>query len=101
MKKISIFLIGLMTLASGSALAQDQESGNAIEEVIVTAQKREQSMQEVGIAVSAFSGDRLQAMGIDGISQIQDHTPNLRIKPTITSVDAQTWPSRCFVRAAA
>ena len=86
MKKISIFLIGLMTLASGSALAQDQESGNAIEEVIVTAQKREQSMQEVGIAVSAFSGDRLQAMGIDGISQIQDHTPNLRIKPTITSV---------------
>ena len=36
-----------------------------LEEVIVTAQKREQSIQDVGIAISAFSGYQLETLGYD------------------------------------
>ena len=84
-----IFSAGLI-LAPAAVLAQDevQEAGGEsyLEEVTVTAQKREQSLQDVGIAVTAFSGDRLQAMGIDTVEKMQFFTPNLRISPTITGV---------------
>ena len=75
-------------LMSANVQAQQQESetSNSLEEVTVTAQKREQSLQDVGIAVTAFSGDRLQEMGIDSVAKMQYFTPNLRISPTITGV---------------
>ena len=72
--------------ANVQAQQQEDETAGMLEEVTVTAQKREQSMQEVGIAVTAFTGDRLQAMGIDTVGKMQYFTPNLRITPTITGV---------------
>ena len=82
-----IFSAGLI-LAPAAVLAQDEEEERAgmLEEVTVTAQKREQSMQDVGIAMTAFTGDRLQEMGIDTVGKMQYFTPNLRISPTITGV---------------
>ncbi|MFQ5659323.1 MAG: TonB-dependent receptor [Gammaproteobacteria bacterium] len=49
-----------------------------LEEVVVTAQKREQSLQDVSAAVSAVGMDRLQAGNIDNIEDLQ------RIVPSIT-----------------
>lgn len=46
--------------ASGGALAQ---SRSVLEEVTVTAQKREQSAQDVGISISTQSGDQMRALG--------------------------------------
>jgi iron complex outermembrane receptor protein len=43
------------------AQAQDQQ---ALDEIVVTAQKREQNVQDVGIAISAFSGRQLQELGL-------------------------------------
>lgn len=59
----------------GAAYAQS----DVLEEITVTAQKREQSVQDIGIAITAFSFENLQDRGIDEITQIQDITPNLRI----------------------
>ncbi len=41
-----------------------------LEEVIVTAQKREQSLQDVGISVSAFTGDQIRALGYTNAQQV-------------------------------
>ena len=79
-KPVSMFIAAVVAGTTGYSQAQ------MLEEVVVTAQKREQSLQDVGIAVTAFSGDQLQAMGMDNVQKIQDMTPNLRIKPTITGV---------------
>lgn len=62
----SSMLLALIPVAPLSALAQDT---TFIEEIIVTAQKREQSVQDVGIAISAFDGHALRE---DGIDQPQD-----------------------------
>ena len=63
-------------LIAGGAFAQ---SSGALEEIVVTAQKREQSIQDVPIAITAFQGSELLDRGIDGVVQLQDITPNLRI----------------------
>src|SRR5687768_2878549 len=58
---------------SGTAGAQ------VLEEVVVTAQKREQSLQDVGISVSAFSGDQLRALGATSTIDITQQVPALQL----------------------
>lgn len=48
-----------------------------VEEIVVTAQKREENVQDVPISVTAFSGDLLAAQGIDDPSELANITPGL------------------------
>ena len=48
-----------------------------LEEVVVTAQKREQSLSDVGISVTAFSGEQMKALGISSTQDIDNQTPGL------------------------
>lgn len=77
-----LLIAGLMT--SAPAWTQDnqdqQESRGVLEEVIITAQKREQTLQDVPLTVSAFSGDFVTENGVQDIRDIQGLTPNLSIK---------------------
>ncbi|MBU6372026.1 MAG: hypothetical protein KJS97_04800, partial [Alphaproteobacteria bacterium] len=56
-------------MAQQAAPAKPQASG--LEEIVVTAEKREASIQDVPIAVSAFSQDALQAAQISGGPNLQ------------------------------
>ena len=49
--------------------------GGILEEVIVTAQKREESIQDVGIAITAFSGEQLDAFGFTNSTELTAFTP--------------------------
>ena len=53
--------------------------GGALEEVIVTAQKREESIQDVGIAITAFSGEQLDALRITESTGIAALTPGVHM----------------------
>lgn len=48
-----------------------------LEEVVVTAQKREQNIQEIGISVTAFSGEQLKNLGIVTSTDLVAQTPGL------------------------
>ena len=50
-----------------------------LEEVIVTAQKREQNLQDVPISVSAFSGALLQESAIKDVFDLQASAPGLTV----------------------
>ncbi|MEM8500755.1 MAG: TonB-dependent receptor [Pseudomonadota bacterium] len=50
-----------------------------LEEVIVTAQKRSQNLQDVPIAVSAVSGDKINAVGIVNLQEVTLYTPNVNV----------------------
>jgi iron complex outermembrane receptor protein len=52
---------------------------DAIEEVIVTAQKRAQSIQDVPVSVSAIKGDTLNNLKMDSASDISAQVPNLQV----------------------
>jgi iron complex outermembrane receptor protein len=49
----------------------------ALEEVIVTAEKREQSLQEVPASISAFSSSQIEQAGWDDISQLETSIPSV------------------------
>jgi iron complex outermembrane receptor protein len=76
---------GLLFVALASALAVSptaiaQNGDDAlIEEIMVTATKREASIYEVPIAISAFEGDKLAEQGIIEIVDIGKFVPNLNI----------------------
>ncbi|WP_157623117.1 TonB-dependent receptor [Solimonas soli] len=51
----------------------------ALEEVIVTARKRKEPVQDVPVSVSAFSGDQLDARGLDDVRDLQQVVPGLTV----------------------
>jgi len=57
--------------------AQEEESVLALDEIVVTAQKREQNIQDVGITVTAFSGSQVQELGFTKTTDIVAMTPGL------------------------
>jgi iron complex outermembrane receptor protein len=65
--------------APAAVLAQSDDGASAIEEIIVTAQRREQSLQEVPMAISAFTGADLEALQADNLDSLQGAVPNLNL----------------------
>jgi outer membrane receptor protein involved in Fe transport len=72
--RFSLLVAGLSATAVASGA---EESKSTLPEVVVTAQKRAESIQDVPIAVSAISGDDLTARGMDGGPQIVQAVPNV------------------------
>lgn len=67
--------IAIASTASVSALPVNASA--ILEEVIVTAQKHEESVQDVPIAISAFSGDAIKELGATNVSELTSFTPGL------------------------
>jgi iron complex outermembrane receptor protein len=62
-----------------TAMAQQSEGPEGLQEIVVTAQKREQDIQSVGISMAAFSGEELRALGINATPQLGSQTPGLMV----------------------
>ena len=75
MKQTWKICIAILIGSLGSA-ANAAESA-LIEEIVVTAQKREQSAEDVGIAITAFSGDQIKQLGFQNSIDIVAHTPGM------------------------
>ena len=67
----------LIALAGTFAVPVQADQQSVLEEVTVTAQKRQQSLQDVSVAVSAFSGDAIEKMGFEEGLDITQQVPNM------------------------
>jgi iron complex outermembrane receptor protein len=74
----SFSYLALLSAALGVAAANAQEL--VIDEVIVTATKRAESVQDIPLAVNAFTGAQLEEAGVKDIRDIAGQTPGLQIK---------------------
>ena len=85
----SIAVLGALAVA-GSAHAQDaapvEDEIRTVDEIVVTAQKREQSLQDVPVVVTALSQQLMQDAGVKDIKDLQVLTPGL----TVTSTSNET-----------
>lgn len=78
MKKKPFFTVGALALgiAVGSNVAHSAE----LEEVIVTAQKRAESLQDVPISMTALDGERMEDTGVRSFADMSSYVSNLEIK---------------------
>jgi len=103
-RNLSTSFLVLTLILTGIAFSQD----SGLEEVTVTAQRQEQSLQDIPLAVSALSEDDLFDQQIEGPGDLQltvpslrfgsDHSPvvvvlKLGVLPTLLFCDCRCWCS--------
>jgi len=72
---LAIPMAGL-TLAA-TANAQQEQGGAILEEIVVVAQKREQNIMDVPVAITAVTGAQIEASGIKDMIDLQQNVPGL------------------------
>jgi len=81
---VRAILFAALTTTAGVAGAQvvegQQVEGQQIEEIVVTAARREQSFQDVPMAVSALNAQRLRDTGVVEFAQIASQVPSLEVE---------------------
>ena len=77
-------VVALITFLTNPTFAQ-----GVLEEVVVTAQKREQSLQDVGIAITAFTGAQMKVLGIEESFDIAAFTPGVHISGNLAGQNTQ------------
>lgn len=114
---VALSAVGMMGLAGvppGEAAAQtpevsQQDSGAqarnsteasaefGLDEIVVTARRREESLQDTPISISAFTGGELESRGITRIDQVAEIAPNVVIR-SAGSINASSASASFFIR---
>ena len=76
--KHSLLMSGALMVALAGATGVQAQTTNTIEELVVTAEKREQSLQDVPVAVSAFTSEKRDLVGINTVQDMTNFTPGLQ-----------------------
>jgi iron complex outermembrane recepter protein len=76
---ITSLLGTIPAIALAQTSANDAEAPDEVSEIVVTAQRREQNLQDVPVAVTAFSGSAIADLGIQSSADIAGIVPNLEI----------------------
>jgi iron complex outermembrane receptor protein len=82
-------------LTAPRAAAQEEQAG--LEEIIVTARKREENLQYTPMSITALTADDLARRDISNINRIDEVTPNL-IFDTVSPSSGQTNSVMVFIR---
>ena len=67
------------TATQRDAAAQDSGAESGIGDIVVTANRREQNLQNVGISISALSGEQMRDLNVNTALDIANATPNIEI----------------------
>jgi len=87
-KKTGFILSSLSLAVSGvlaAQVAQAAEGARSLDEIVVTARRRDESLQNVPVAVSAFGAEQIKERGITTESDMQMNTPGLVVRATNSS----------------
>lgn len=67
-----------------------QQAMDGIQEILVTARRREESLQEVPVAISAFGGEQLEERGVSTVQDLDFQLPTVQITGSPTANAANT-----------
>jgi len=87
----SVLLTGLsLAIGSTSGRAASTSDSSTLEEIVVTAQKRESTVLDTPISITALAGGQLEARGIKNIEEIVQQVPGLSMRsagPGLTELE--------------
>ena len=92
--------LSVLAVATQPAIAQDEgasQDEGGLDVIVVTAQKRAEGLQDTPIAITAVSGESLEAQGVGDISNLQQITPNL-VFDTTAPVSGVSSGAIVFIR---
>jgi iron complex outermembrane receptor protein len=78
--KAALFAGAALSAVPAFAVAQEAADGASVQEIVVTARRREESLKDVPVAVTAVSGEQLERQGAVDITNLQQSTPNLTVQ---------------------
>ena len=90
----SFIVAGLVLFALPPAVTWGQEDQPVFEEIFVTATKREASIQEVPIAVSAYTGEDLAGRGVTDLYGLQEVSPSIAVYSSNSTSNGGTLRTR-------
>jgi len=94
---LGVFInLGPLALACGvsdRAFAQEHEA-TALEEIVVTARKREENLQDTPISVDAFTADSISKLSATGLNDVGRSSPNV----LMTAGDSGGMDAAVFIR---
>jgi iron complex outermembrane receptor protein len=78
---VTVLALATSTVVNSQETAEvvKRSANRMLEEVVVTAQKRQERIQDVPISIQAFSQEKMEAMGIQSIQDIQLATPGFTV----------------------
>ena len=74
---INRLLRGGLAVSVSASLLAPVNAQNALEEIVVTARKREESLQEIPLSISVFNSDALERYHITDLKSVAEYTPGL------------------------
>ena len=92
-----IFSIAPIQETAAQAVAKPSRGESLLEEVVVTARRIEESMQDVPISISAFTGETLERRQIVSADQLSQISPNLQFSPYPTT-SGNNSAAQVFIR---
>lgn len=81
---ISLAVTGAASVAN---VSHAQQAGSRLDEIVVTARKREESLQDIPISVQAFSAETLERTGALNLYELVQYTPNFIVEQRSTGTD--------------
>jgi outer membrane receptor protein involved in Fe transport len=88
-KTAHLYLIAALASVLPCQSTSSEES-NAPDEIVVTAQKREEDPQRVALSLSVLQGDVLQSMGVQNTTQLEEIIPNMTV---LSDRPGQSFPA--------
>jgi len=84
---VKVLLAASLLQVSTSAIAEGDEPGASIDEIVVTAQKRSQVIQDIAAAVTVIDGRVLQIRGVTTLADLQNLVPSIRLQKESASTE--------------
>jgi len=95
--RLSVFVISALAALQGAQAQGTAGSGAKLEEVIVTARRVEERLQDTPISVSAFTADNLERRQVFSTENLKQVTPNLQFTND-TALAGNNSSSTIFIR---
>ncbi|MDB5425254.1 MAG: TonB-dependent receptor, partial [Phenylobacterium sp.] len=80
MTRLKVLLLGCSLAALGGAAGAQETRAGQVGEVVVTAQRRSESVQDVPISINVFSSEKLAAAAVQNLPQLAQLTPGLQFQ---------------------
>ncbi|HEX5046636.1 MAG TPA: TonB-dependent receptor [Gammaproteobacteria bacterium] len=82
---LALAIAASLGVGSVPVLAQQQQQGSGLEEILVTARYREENVQTTPISISAFSGEELEVRSIENVQDIGQVVPNAYFRRNVSN----------------